>query len=332
MFRRCNIRWRSSRSSTASAQVHKQGDRIAIYTRTLDRIDANFPDVVAQLRNVEGDVLIDGEILAWRDGRALPFANVQKRLGRIRHLATAVKKHPCTFIAFDVLYAQGELLLDRPYRERRATLTQLGVQPVIDSHQANEPDDIVRAFETSRVGGNEGLILKELDSPYKPGKRGTGWLKLKTHLPTLDCVVTYAELGHGKRRGTLSDYTFAVWSDAPAKDGATLLNIGKAYSGVTDAEIAELTERFMKDSIETDGRVHRVKPSVVLEIAFDQIQKSNRHDSGYALRFPRIKTIRRDKKIEDADRIGRVIELYEHTENMARDAESPTVDPQGLLF
>jgi DNA ligase-1 len=175
-------------------------------------------------------------------------------------------------------------------------------------------------------------VLKDPDSIYSPGRRGQAWLKLKTHLPTLDCVVTAAEYGHGKRKDVLSDYTFAVWDKAPSEPDAKLVNIGKAYSGVTDEQIAQLTELFHKLSIQRRGHVHIVEPKVVLEIACDQIQKSNRHDSGYALRFPRIKRIRWDKRIEDADRLARVIELYQSDANTAYTQEKLPEKEEPTLF
>jgi DNA ligase-1 len=160
------------------------------------------------------------------------------------------------------------------------------------------------------------------------------WFKLKTHLPTIDCVVTAAEYGHGKRRSVLSDYTFAVWDREPTEDGATLVNVGKAYSGVTDEEIARLTELFLGITVGKFGRVHAVTPQVVLEIACDQIQASSRHASGYALRFPRIKRIRWDKRPEDADRLTRVIELYQSTANFGRSTRpaEPQAAPEPTLF
>jgi DNA ligase-1 len=160
------------------------------------------------------------------------------------------------------------------------------------------------------------------------------WLKLKTHLPTLDCVVTAAEYGHGKRRSTLSDYTFAVWTKDPSDSQAELVNVGKAYSGVTDEEIAQLTQLFKEISLGDNGRVFAVPPKVVLEIAFDQIQRSARHASGFALRFPRIKTVRWDKPPDQADRLARVEEIYQSSANTSRDAgdagepkEEPTREP-----
>lgn len=175
-------------------------------------------------------------------------------------------------------------------------------------------------------------MLKDPDSPYSPGRRGQSWLKLKTHLPTLDCVVTAAETGHGKRRNSLSDYTFAVWDREPTVEGAQLVNVGKAYSGVTDAEIAQLTELFTQLTVQQYGRVRLVEPKIVLEIACDQIQKSNRHNSGYAFRFPRIKRIRWDKRPEDADRLSRVIEIYQSTTNFGRGQEKPAKVEEPTLF
>jgi DNA ligase 1 len=334
------------------AQVHKSGNRVVMYTRTMDRTDESFPDVVAAIRKLPGEFLLDGEIVPYRDGRVLPFAHIQKRLGRKVLTPKILKDNPATFIAFDILYRDGELLMDKPLRERRAALETLGGFPVAatpasppgvgirpeEATQASQlhitvitsvstAEEIESSFCIARECGNEGLVLKDPESPYSPGRRGQMWLKIKTHLPTLDCVVTAAEYGHGKRRNSLSDYTFAVWDRDPAEDGATLVNVGKAYSGVTDAEIAQLTELFHAISLGQRGHVHPVPPKVVLEIACDQIQRSDRHASGYALRFPRIKRVRWDKRPEDADRLSRVVEIYESTHNFGRRTIEPEPEP-----
>ena len=324
------------------AQVHKQGDgadaRVAIYTRTMDRTDASFPDVVAAIRRIPGDFLLDGEIVPFRDGRVLPFAHIQKRLGRKVLTPKIIRENPCAFIAFDILYRDGEMLMDKPLRERRAMLESLGeLLMTTKVTSVTTAAEIDASFCNARDCRNEGLILKDPDSPYSPGRRGQMWLKLKTHLPTFDCVVTFAETGHGKRRNSLSDYTFAVWDREPTEPGAQLVNVGKAYSGVTDAEIAKLTEIFILDTVEQWGRVRQVVPKIVLEIACDQIQKSARHPSGYALRFPRIKRIRWDKPIAEADRLYRVIEVYESAANFGRsDATAAAADaektPEPTLF
>jgi DNA ligase-1 len=308
------------------AQVHKEGDRIAIYTRTMDRTDESFPDVVKLIAQIPGDVLLDGEIVPFRDGQVLPFAHIQKRLGRKLVTSKTLRDHPAVFMAFDLLYLNGELLMDKPLRERRAALETVAVEKTI-AMELSSLEQIEAAFAAARDNRNEGLMLKDPDSPYAPGRRGKQWLKLKTHLPTLDCVVTAAEYGHGKRRNSLSDYTFAVWDGGPG-DAGKLVNIGKAFSGVTDAEIAQLTELFLSIAVNPTGRVRMVPPKVVLEIACDQIQKSARHASGFALRFPRIKRVRWDKRPEDADTLARVKEIFESTHNFGRgDEKEPIREP-----
>ncbi|HEV8606995.1 MAG TPA: ATP-dependent DNA ligase [Tepidisphaeraceae bacterium] len=304
------------------AQVHKSADRIAIYTRTMDRTDESFPDVVDAMRKVPGEFLLDGEIVPWCDGCVLPFAHIQKRLGRKNLSPAIIRENPAVFIAFDILYHDGRLLMDEPLRERRRILEELGESLFTTSPcSVSSTDEITTCFSASRNRRNEGIVLKDPNSPYSPGRRGKAWLKIKTHLPTLDCVVTAAEYGHGKRKNVLSDYTFAVWS------GQQLVNIGKAYSGVTDEEIAQLTELFHKLSLHHRGHIHIVEPKLVLEIAFDQIQRSDRHASGYALRFPRIKRIRWDKPPEEADHLERVAELYDSSANTARTRERPPTPP-----
>jgi DNA ligase-1 len=308
------------------AQIHKSVDRIAIYTRTMDRIDESFPDVVDTIRSVRGEFLIDGEIVPYRDGRVLPFAHIQRRLGRKTLTLKILRDDPAVFIGFDLLYFNGELLTEQPLRRRRELLSNL---PVLITTLANviTAAEIDSAFLRSRQSRNEGLVLKDPESIYSPGRRGKMWLKLKTQLPTFDCVVTAAEFGHGKRRNTLSDYTFAVWDGEPNDPEAKLVNIGKAFSGVTDEEIAQLTEIFLNLSSALYGSVYLVQPKIVLEIACDQIQKSKRHESGYALRFPRIKRVRWDKGPRDADRLSRIVEIYQSTHNFGRGSADDIIVP-----
>jgi DNA ligase-1 len=324
------------------AQVHKEGEgdaaRVAIYTRTLDRIDASFPDIAATARRIPGTFLLDGEIVAGAAGSILPFARLQPRLNRKMLSENDLREHPAAFVAFDLLYDADDLLLDLPLTQRRARLEDrlAGSAPVesadprvllLPTATVRTEAEIDAAFAAARQRRNEGLVLKDPGSAYAPGRRGQWWFKLKTHLPTIDCVVTAAEYGHGKRRGTLSDYTFAVWDRDPASPGAGLLNIGKAYSGVTDEEIARLTEVFRQIATESNGRVFRVPPRVVLEIAMDQVQRSARHASGFALRFPRVKRIRWDKRPEDADRLDTVKEIFASPENITRKDDAPPAGP-----
>jgi len=305
------------------AQIHKSGDHIAIYTRTMDRTDESFPDVVEAMRKISGEFLLDGEIVPWCDGCVMPFAHIQKRLGRKNLTPAIIRENPAVFIAFDILYRDGRLLMDESLRQRRRVLEEL-LPSLLTTNlcTVSSAEEINTCFSASRNRRNEGIVLKDPDSPYSPGRRGKAWLKIKTHLPTLDCVVTAAEYGHGKRKNVLSDYTFAVWS------GDHLVNIGKAYSGVTDEEIARLTELFHQLSLQQRGHVHLVEPKVVMEIAFDQIQKSDRHSSGYALRFPRIKRIRWDKSPQEADHLERVVELYDSSANTARQREKAAARPE----
>lgn len=321
------------------AQVHKSGEgalaKVAIYTRTLDRVDGSFPEVIRQAQTLPGEFLLDGEIVPYSNGQVLPFGQLQKRLGRKAPTLAMQRQNPCAFIAFDVLYRDGALLMDEPLSVRRAELERLCAPtverpasiPVLDQMTVATETEIEAVFGGARGRRNEGIILKDPASIYAPGRRGGMWFKLKTHLPTLDCVVTAAETGHGKRRNSLSDYTFAVWTDDPSTEGAALVNVGKAYSGVTDEEIAQFTTLFTEITVSTDGRVRQVRPQVVLEIAFDQIQQSERHASGFALRFPRIKRIRWDKRPEDADRLSRVQEIYESLANFARPSAEPERPP-----
>jgi DNA ligase-1 len=174
--------------------------------------------------------------------------------------------------------------------------------PAFHASSAAELDQL---FKAAQARGNEGLMIKDPESVYTPGRRGKSWLKLKRELATLDVVVTAVEYGHGKRIGVLSDYTFAVW------DGNRLVNIGKAYSGLTDAEITEMTKWFLEHKLEDQGFRLRVEPKIDLEVAFNNMMHSDRHESGYALRFPRIVRLRPDKLPEDADTIERVREIYE---------------------
>ena len=243
---------------------------------------------------------------------------------------------PVAYVAFDALYTDGELVIDQPLRQRAVILDrifsrarrlgvarttspqgQLTFEPAVEAEmlpasevirapvlRADSPQHLEKLFAAAQARGNEGLMIKDVESPYTPGRRGQSWVKLKRELATLDVVVTSVEYGHGKRVGVLSDYTFAV------REGGRLVNIGKAYSGLTDKEIAAMTEWFLGHTLADHGFWREVEPKIVLEVAFNAIMRSDRHESGYALRFPRILRIRDDKPPEEADRIERVQEIY----------------------
>lgn len=292
--------WIEDKYDGIRCQLHKVADRVAFYSRDLKEITATFLEVADSLRKVEGDFVLDGEILAMRDDAALPFAELQKRLGRREGDLFLGTEIPVRFMAFDLLWFQGESLLEKPLQERRALLEKMGAFQMSRILFARSAAEIEAAFTAARGRGNEGLMIKDPASVYSPGRRGMSWLKLKKAHASLDCVVVGAEYGHGKRNAVLSDYTFAVRDDQSGQ----LKTIGKAYSGLTDSEIAELTGHFLKTQIRQHGRYLEVEPDTVLEIAFDAIQPSDRHTSGLAMRFPRILRIRRDKSLSDIDTVA----------------------------
>jgi DNA ligase-1 len=324
------------------AQAHVSGGEVKFFSRTRDDITESFPELPDALAGLPQDAILDGEIVAWEHpGRARPFSVLQQRLGRKKVSERMLREIPVAYLVFDVLYAGGELLIDRPLRERARILDELLAEGRIhhggtearrkskDSQgklrfdvekettvvnvirapvfRAASPEELEELFAAAQARGNEGLMIKDLDSTYTPGKRGKSWLKMKRELATLDVVVTAVEYGHGKRVGVLSDYTFGVW-DAN-KD--RLVNIGKAYTGLTDVEIAEMTQWFLDHTIEDQGFRRTVEPKIVLEVAFNNMMESERHESGYALRFPRIVRLRPDKTADEADTIERAREIFE---------------------
>lgn len=305
------------------AQLHRNMDRAEIFSRDLKRITDQFPELAEAAGAFDVDLILDGEIVAFEQGRKLTFFDLQKRLGRKMAgadlFAAASADIPVVFIAFDLLWLNGRSLLKAPLRERRELLRSLKLPPqfqVADIFPARSAAEIENIFKQARLRSNEGLMVKDPESFYSPGRRGMFWFKLKKELATLDVVVVAAELGHGKRNKVLSDYTFAVRDETSGE----LLPIGKAYSGLTDVEIAELTEHFKQNTIVDRGRYREVKPEIVLEVAFDSIQPSTRHASGLALRFPRIKAIRRDKSVD-------AIDTLEYAQQLARERAGANVDP-----
>ena len=299
--------WLEEKYDGIRCQLHKQGDRVELYSRDLKRITGQFPDVARAAQAIPGDFIGDGELLAWREGRALPFAELQKRLGRKGDDFFLGAEIPVSISFYDLLWLNGRALLKEPLATRRDLLAGLLNAPssaaarpfqLAPVQQAHTATDIEAAFLAARQRGNEGLMAKDPQSIYTPGRRGLAWLKLKKAYATLDVVVVGVEYGHGKRRDVLSDYTFAIRDE---ENDNRLLTVGKAYSGLTDVEIAKLTEHFLANTIEVHGRFRSVVPDVILEIAFDIIQSSSRHQSGYALRFPRIARIRTDKTIAEID-------------------------------
>ena len=327
-----------------------QPGRVAIYSRNREDITESFPELVEAFSQAPEDasgVILDGEILGWDygEGKALPFAVLGQRIGRKRVGNEIRQQVPVAFMTFDLMFEGGELLLPLPLRERRKRLETLvaaiagkvhapltlteaaarrgeaqgglfGEEEAGDAGEARlmispaklveNAEEIDRAYADARARSNEGVMLKAAGSAYLPGRRGLAWVKLKRELATLDVVITGAEYGNGRKAPFLSDYTFAVRNEA-----GELENVGKAYSGVTDAEIAELTEFLKAHTLEDRGHFRMVEPLVILEVAFNNIMRSERHASGFALRFPRILRIRTDKPLAEIDTVGRVEEIYQ---------------------
>jgi DNA ligase-1 len=302
--------WTEEKYDGVRCQLHHADGRVELFSRDLKETTGAFPELVEGAGRLGHAVLFDGEVLAHRGGRVLRFFELQHRLGRKQVTSELRREVPVVLVIFDLLHLDGRSLLDEPLEARRRMLEGLGVEPpflLARLEEATSPDDLDRIFADTRDRGHEGLMVKDPMSPYNPGRRGLAWLKLKRPLATLDVVVTAVEWGHGKRKGVLSDYTFAV------KDTKTsrLVNVGKAYSGLTDAEIATMTERFKAITLEDRVWARVVRAEIVLEVAFESIQRSNRHASGYALRFPRIVRIRDDKPVDEIDTLEHVEELYE---------------------
>jgi DNA ligase-1 len=346
--------WVEDKYDGIRCQLHRLGQEVRLYSRDLHDISNQFPEVVTAARELPWDGILDGELLAWRDGAVLPFIALQARLGRKEPPKSLLEEVPVIYVAFDALgLGQPALsmtattgsngsanadaspasglqanvvggpdadastvapLLEVPLAERRRRLESLALPLAGEggafalSHltTADSTDALEAVFAEARARRNEGLMVKDPRSIYSPGRRGYGWLKMKKALATIDCVVVGVEVGHGKRHGVLSDYTFAV-RDEPHDQ---LVTIGKAYSGLTDAEIATMTRWFEEHTISHHGRYRVVEPSVVVEVAFDVILRSNRHKSGFALRFPRISRLRLDKDPHEADTLETVERLY----------------------
>jgi ATP-dependent DNA ligase len=290
------------------AHAHKSGDRVALFSRTLDDVTAQFPEIASALAKLSGSFLLDGEVLAWRDGRPDSFFKLQRRLGRKAPAEEVLAEIPVAFVAYDCLARDGRPLFEEEWSARRTELEAIApgggllVSPVF---RAETPAELDALFDEARDRGNEGLMLKLRDSTYQAGKRGRAWRKYKKALATLDVVVTAVQQGNGKRAGMLSDYTFAV------RDGDRFVNIGKAYSGLTDEEIRTMGAQFRKITTARYGPVRAVEPRVVIEVSFDSIQKSTRHKSGFALRFPRIVRLRPDKRPDEVDTLESVAAIYE---------------------
>ena len=335
-------------------QMHKFGNVCKLYSRNLADISYAFPELThsaldvrikkAKTRPKKHDVhpdksdadnidrddinfILDGELIAFKDDRPLPFQELQKRLRRKSMTSTILSEIPICYVVYDImLYDQRQVIKDT-LKSRKRLLTNFqfkdSIISIAQSKAVSSVDEITNRFQKSRNEGHEGLVIKDPLSQYYPGKRGKYWIKLKEELDTIDAVVVIAEYGHGKRAGTLSDYTLAVKDYATSIDNqlasengenvfGDLKIIGKAYSGLSNKEIDYMTRKLRSIIIRDEGSKIIVKPEIVLEVSFDTIQQSDRHNSGYALRFPRIKNIRYDKELKDIDELEKIETIYQN--------------------
>src|SRR5215218_3847635 len=318
-------------------QMHKFDNKVRLFSRNLVDITYAFPELVkaatestigttdTTIHNQVVDFILDGELIAFKNDRPLHFQELQKRLRRKNVTDDIITEIPIYYIVYDIMYFKDNQVLKKSLLDRKNILSTVSFKkPIINSSYkiSDSIEQVIELFNESKDIGHEGLVIKDPLSQYHPGKRGRYWMKLKKELDTIDAVIVIAEYGHGKRAGVLSDYTFAVIDEESNNNYnndnnfyekySRLKTIGKAYSGLTDKEIDEMTKKLREITLEDKGNIIRVKPEIVLEVAFNTIQKSDRHNSGFALRFPRIKNIRIDKGIKDIDTLEKVKQIYKN--------------------
>lgn len=292
----------------ARIQIHKKGDDIRIFSRRLSDVTDSLPDICSIAKSLKADeLLVEGEVVALsKDNKPLPFQDLMRRFKRAHRVRELLEEIPLKLYLFDILYLDGELMIDSPYRERRERLSEIcGEELLADNIITGEIEE-ARAFLREAIEkGHEGLMAKALDSDYTPGHRGKKWFKIKP-AEYLDAVVIAADWGYGRREGWLSNYHLAL-RDESAGD---FKRIGKTFKGLTDEQFKWMTAKLLELKIGETSHTVYVRPGIVVEVAYNEIQKSPRYRSGYALRFARIKRIREDKTPEEADTIGKVERLY----------------------
>jgi DNA ligase-1 len=293
-------------------QLVRRRGRTFLWSRGEDLLSGRFPEIETAAEWLPDGTVLDGEILAWRDGGPLPFSELQRRIGRKTVGKKLLAEVPCHLLVYDCLEADGVDLRARPLVERRAIAeaiiarlpagAPLGTSPTLE---VSSWDDVTRVRGGAREAVAEGLMLKRRASPYGVGRRVGDWWKWKVQPLSVDAVLVYAQGGSGRRAGLFTDYTFAVW------DGDKLVPFAKAYSGLTDAEIRKVDAFVRKNTLAKFGPVRTVKPELVFELAFEGIQLSTRHKSGIAVRFPRIARMRPDKPVSEADSLDTVRALLD---------------------
>jgi len=303
------------------AQVIKRQDQVFMWSRGEDLITERFPEIAKAAESLPNGTVLDGEILPWRDGRVLPFTELQRRIGRKNLSPKFLSELPVILQCYDLLEYEGKDIREFDFRTRRELLENVLTGLDDPAREILRPTDAVSAAswehlaelrETSRSLGVEGFMLKHRGSPYRVGRHRGDWWKWKVDPLTVDCVLIYAQKGSGKRSNLFTDYTFGVWS------GDELVPFAKAYSGLTDAEIRKVDRWVRDNTLETFGPVRAVKPELVFELAFEALQKSSRHKSGVAVRFPRIARWRDDKTVKDADSLQTIQEMLDAYQSAAK--------------
>lgn len=303
-------------------QLHKVNSKVKLFSRDMKETTNQFPEIVDYALQIDHDMILDGEVIGYKNEELLRFFLLQQRLGRKKISDDMLQKIPLVMFVYDIIYLDGEMLLDKVYEDRRRILEQifmpdktlkywksfkfngfiLSSQFIVDGES-----ELENAFNNAKDRFTEGLIVKNPESKYLPGKRGIEWLKYKKTLEPIDAVITSVSYGHGKRRNDLSDYTISVWNE----DKTELIEIGKVFSGVTEAEIKLMNTILLDNTLLDTGRSRTVVPLIVLEVQFESIQVSNRNKSGFAIRFPRITKIRlNDKSINDINTIKDIENEY----------------------
>jgi DNA ligase-1 len=295
----------------ARVQIHVRDGEVRIFSRRLSEVTRSLPDIVQAVRGFSSsfrEIVLDGEVVAVDEtGRPMPFQELLRRFRRLREVEEEAERIPLKLWIFDILYLDGRELLDMPYRERRELLEKLIPAEYLAPRIVTSSIEEVQAFmRRAMEEGHEGLMAKNLDSPYRPGRRERLWLKIKP-ADTLDLVIVAADWGHGRRMGWLSNYHLAAYNPETGEFEV----VGKTFKGLTDEEFEWMTKRLLELKISDDGYTVTVRPRIVVEVAYNEIQKSPKYKSGYALRFARITRVRADKAPEEADTIQRIRELYE---------------------
>jgi DNA ligase-1 len=295
----------------ARVQIHKLGDEVRIFSRRLTEVTESLPEIVETVRkNIKAkEVILEGETIAVDDlGYPIPFQHLMRRFRRVHAVEDAAEKIPVELYLFDILYLNGESLISASYTQRRQVLAEnAGEIPLTVQKITDNAEEAERFLKEAINAGHEGLMAKKVDSPYTPGIRGKRWLKVKPILEPLDLAIVAAEYGYGRRHEWLSDYYLAARDEKTGE----FLTVGKTFKGLTDAEIIQMTRRLKELAIKEDRRSVIVIPRIVVEVIYNEIQKSPKYKCGVALRFARISRIREEKTPQEAETVQRVKEIYE---------------------